>query len=59
MAMNEGQGTLRELGNKYVGTALFIEANLLVQTFICHDKYNFATDFRKYKIHIMRNNKKS
>ena len=56
--MKESQGKLRELGIKYVSTALFIKANLLGRTFTCHDKHNFATDFTKYKIHIMRNNKK-
>ena len=39
MAMNEGQGKLRELRIKCVVSVLFIKANLLVQTFICHDKY--------------------
>jgi hypothetical protein len=59
MAMNEDQNKLRELDIKHVGTVLFIKANLLVQTFMCHDKYNFATDITKYKINIMRNKKKS
>jgi len=34
MAMNEGQGKLREVGIKYVGNVLFVKANLLVQTFM-------------------------
>jgi hypothetical protein len=53
MAMNEGQGKLRELRIKCAGTMLFVKANLFVKAFICHDKHNFATDFTKYKIHII------
>jgi hypothetical protein len=58
VAMNEGQSKLRELDIKDVVTVLFIKENLLVQTFMSHDKHNFATDFTKYKIHIIQNNKK-
>jgi len=47
--MNEGQSKVRELGFKCVGNVLFIKANLLVQTFMCHDKYNFAMDLRNIK----------
>jgi hypothetical protein len=39
MAMNEGEGKLRELRIKCAGTVLFVKENLLVQTFVCHDKY--------------------